>query len=512
LSLYTAWGKLLFNIHLGFVHMGINPGKNLSVFIRAAIILLWVGMIGVLVQRTYFDGRGSHARAGGSASQLRPREEWMGIYWGEDKVGYAVSKIKRARDGYQMDEQAVMDLTVMGTAQRIDTEISSQVDNAFILRSFSFRMLSNLFSLEAEGKVDGSRLQIEMASGAGTKRTAIELTEAPCLAGTLKPLVLAEGLAVGKQLRYSVFDPATMASVPVDIVVEGKEHLDISGRSIECYRLSSTFKGITLRTWIDEEGNTMREESPLGLMLVRESKVDALAGNWRGSTRDFITATAISVSNPITEASPAYLKVRLRNCDPEGFDLPSERQVLDGDTLEITREDLSAVPGCAIPVGGKEMREYLSPTPFVQSADPALRKQAGDIIGDERDALAAAMRIQQWVYRTIEKKPTLSIPSALDVLRLKVGDCNEHAVLFVALCRAAGIPSKLCAGLVYNQGSFYYHAWSEVFAGRWVSVDPTLDQLPADATHIRLVEGGLERQLEIVRLIGVLQVEVIEYR
>jgi transglutaminase-like putative cysteine protease len=256
----------------------------------------------------------------------------------------------------------------------------------------------------------------------------------------------------------------------------------------------------------------MREESPLGLLLVRESKVDALAGNWRGTKRDFITASAIPLDNPITEESPSYLRVRLQNCDLEGFNLTSERQELHGDTLEITREDLLQVPGCAIPIGGKEMQEYLSPTPFIQSADPTLRRQAAEIIGDEHDALRAAMLIQQWVYRTIEKKPTLSIPSALDVLKLKVGDCNEHAVLFTALCRAAGIPSRFCAGLVYNQGSFYYHAWSEVFAGRWVSVDPALDQLPADATHIRLVEGGLDRQLEIVRLIGVLKVEVIEYR
>jgi hypothetical protein len=492
--------------------MGRIRGKTVSFAVRAAIIVLWLGMIGVLVHRMYFDGRGSYARAGSAVSQLRPREEWMGMYWGEDKVGYTVSKIKKAREGYQIDERAVMDLTVMGTAQRVDTEITSLVDDAFNLRSFSFRMLSNLFSFSAEGTVHGRRMQLELTSNAGTKRTDIELPEVPCLAGSLKPLVLAEGLSVGKQLRYSVFDPSTMASVPVEITVEGKEHLEIRGTSIECYRLSSTFKGITLRSWIDEAGNTMREESPLGLLLVRESKADALTGNWRGSTRDFITASAIPVDNPITKAAPAYLRVRLLNCALDGFDLSSERQVLRGDTLEIIREELSDMPGCAIPVGGKEMQEFLGSTPFIQSADPSLRRQAGEIIGDERESLRAAGLIKGWVYRTIEKKPTLSIPSALDVLKLRVGDCNEHTVLFVALCRAAGIPSRFCAGLVYNQGSFYYHAWSEVFAGRWVSVDPTLDQLPADAAHIRLVEGGLERQLEIIRLIGVLKVEVIEYR
>ncbi len=489
-----------------------NRRNNSAVIVRAAITLCWAGVIGLPVQWTCPDGRCADVGAGKAATQLPPREEWMGIYWGEDKVGYTVTKINKAGDGYQINEQAVMDLTVMGTAQRVDTDGSSAVDNAFNLRSFSFRMISSQFSFAVEGNISGSRLLLESTSVAGTKRTEIELVEPPCLAGTLKPLLLAEGLAVGKRLRYSVFDPAILASIPVDIEVEGREPMEIRGRSIECYRLKSTFQGITLRSWIDGEGNTMREESPLGLLLVRESKADALTGNWRGTKKDFITASAIPLEKPITVAHPSYLRVRLLNCILEGFDLSSERQALRGDTLEITREDLSVLPGCSIPVGGKEMQAFLGSTPFIQSADPALRRQAGDIIGDERDALGAAGLIRQWVYRTIEKKPTLSIPDALDVLKLKVGDCNEHAVLFVALCRAAGIPSRCCAGLVYNQGSFYYHAWSEIFAGRWVSVDPILDQMPADATHIRLVAGDLDRQIEIVRLIGVLKVEVIEYR
>ena len=108
-----------------------------------------------------------------------------------------------------------------------------------------------------------------------------------------------------------------------------------------------------------------------------------------------------------------------------------------------------------------------------------IKNEAREIIGDEKDALKAVNLINKWVYRNIEKKPTISIPSALDVLETRRGDCNEHATLFVALCRSMGIPSKLCAGIVYTQGRFYYHAWSDVFVGSWISVDPTMNQLPA---------------------------------
>jgi transglutaminase-like putative cysteine protease len=117
----------------------------------------------------------------------------------------------------------------------------------------------------------------------------------------------------------------------------------------------------------------------------------------------------------------------------------------------------------------------------------------------------------KWVYKNIDKKPTLSIPSALEVLKTKQGDCNEHAVLMAALCRAAGIPAKICSGIVYLNGSFYYHAWVEVYLNRWVSVDPTLNQFPADVTHIKFIEGEMESQIAVLKLVGKLNLEILEY-
>ena len=49
----------------------------------------------------------------------------------------------------------------------------------------------------------------------------------------------------------------------------------------------------------------------------------------------------------------------------------------------------------------------------------------------------------------------------------------------------------------------------EVWLDEWVAVDPTFGQYPADASHIRFVVGGLAQQVEIVRLIGNLDIEVL---
>ena len=73
-----------------------REGVRIYRVVRLSIIIVWILVMGVLIQRTYFNASESYINTNRSAHQLRPREEWMGIYWGKDKVGYSVSKIKKA--------------------------------------------------------------------------------------------------------------------------------------------------------------------------------------------------------------------------------------------------------------------------------------------------------------------------------------------------------------------------------------------------------------------------------
>jgi hypothetical protein len=78
------------------------------------------------------------------------------------------------------------------------------------------------------------------------------------------------------------------------------------------------------------------------------------------------------------------------------------------------------------------------------------------------------------------------------------------------------LPTRVNVGLAYVLGAFYYHAWPEVYLterdgrGRWMPVDPTFNQFPADATHVRLLRGGLDRQAAILPLIGQVEITVLE--
>ena len=78
--------------------------------------------------------------------------------------------------------------------------------------------------------------------------------------------------------------------------------------------------------------------------------------------------------------------------------------------------------------------------------------------------------------------------------------------------RSVGIPARIVAGLVYKDGKFYYHAWNEAHINRWISMDAILKQMPVDATHIKLVNGGIEKQIQIVGMIGTLKLTVLDYK
>ena len=79
-----------------------------------------------------------------------------------------------------------------------------------------------------------------------------------------------------------------------------------------------------------------------------------------------------------------------------------------------------------------------------------------------------------WIEKNIKKRPVLSLPDALSTLENRMGDCNEHAVLFAAMARAVYIPAKIEAGVVYLNGRFYYHAWNLVNLGGGIGSRPTL--------------------------------------
>lgn len=474
------------------------------------IVGVWVVLMTLLVLKQTAAFRPVQLGKQYIGAFVESRQDWSGIYLQESKIGYSSSQIKRIEEGYQITEETVMDLTVMDLPQRIRTRVNSVVDADMRLQILSFQLAAGIVSMSVTATVRGDRMRLQIQTGGKTELRRISLKEPPVLTSSLRYFVLKQGIKPGMEYSYPFFDPLTLSTRSMKVQVLGKEPLKLGKRTIECYRVLTSFQDITVSSWVNDQGETLREESPMGLVMLKESREQAMHGGW-GDRPDITAVTAIKVDRSFSAGELSYLKLRLRNVDLGGFELNGGRQTLNGQELEIRLEQLPDARTAVAPAADTELAPYVQPSPFIQSDDPDIVACARKHGGSLQDPVAAVRALNTWVYATIAKKPTLSIPSATAVLESRQGDCNEHAVLLAALCRAAGIPARVAAGLVHQRGSFFYHAWCEVFLGGWVTVDPALNQFPADVSHIKFVAGEPESHVAILRLIGRLEIDVLEF-
>jgi transglutaminase-like putative cysteine protease len=187
------------------------------------------------------------------------------------------------------------------------------------------------------------------------------------------------------------------------------------------------------------------------------------------------------------------------------------RQSLQHKILTIRKESISnLLSQKRAQRASQQMKIYLEPAPLIQSDHPVILAKAMKIVSPDDSTVVKARKLVKWVNENLRKRPVLSVPNALQAFNQRMGDCNEHAVLLAALARAAGIPAQVEAGLVYQKGRFYYHAWNVLYLGGWITADSVRGQLPADVTHLRFVRG-IERQIDLVGMIGKVKIEVLSY-
>ncbi len=154
--------------------------------------------------------------------------------------------------------------------------------------------------------------------------------------------------------------------------------------------------------------------------------------------------------------------------------------------LELTSHDRAGAT-TTLPIKEEKFGDYLKPTRVMEVDHPTVVATAQRIVGATRDARTAATKIADAVFHMLVKRsPELGEPSAVQILRDRVGDCSEHALLFTTLCRAAGIPARRCSGWVCIGSDWGAHAWTEIWVGEWIGADPTTNEIGTRARYIML--------------------------
>lgn len=507
--------------------------------LAGAILIFWVAMVGLQIRREYYQPELS--RLAEAALSLAPGVNFYTLRMGDRTVGLATSRLDTVSGGFVLEDLLSLELPALGETGTAVVRTRVSLSPSLVMTDFSFSLDSEVGRYEATGSVEGDTLlHLDLATGESRQSMTHRLSQPPIFAAALPIRVaVGEGLEVGKRLRLPVFDPSSLSTRTVEVRVVEHDTLLVpdsvildpeTGRwapahfdSVPSWRVAELYGGVQVESWVDADGRVIRASSPLGYSmekteyeLARQAQEDARAVMGYPPDDDIILSTAIRSNVDLGEVENySELRFLLGGVDLEGFQLDGGRQTLRGDTLTIRQEVWGDIrPDYnELPYPRMDFIEYLRPEPLIQSDDEGIIQAAEELASWrfmwDKDPKRVTRVLTTGVNRMLEKRITFSVPNAVQVLESRQGDCNEHTVLFVAMARALGLPARTAVGLVYVDGAFFYHAWPEVWLGEWVAVDPTFGQYPADAAHLRFVIGGLAQQVEIIRLIGNLNIEVL---
>jgi Transglutaminase-like superfamily len=450
----------------------------------------------------------------------RPKDgEWFGLYLLGKKVGYVYVHLEllpgssgKARSTNELYFRAEV-------ANRVSERRHREV------RIYEAKPNGRLLSFVVEQSGDGGTQTLEATNTPKGLRIVRKRPGQPDEERDLPPS--AETIETADQPRVAllrnapqenvVTDGTDLQSYRVTSKVEKGEERIIGGVPVKLQRVItiSEKENVPANALLTSDGETVEIDMGGAMRVVSEPEGTAK----RLDKVEVFALTRVVLPNSLPEERrqvPGEVKMVVSGL-PERFHQKSARQsyrVLPGGQTEITLRAQPPAPErrAERPLRDPSGGEYLKPTLAVESDHPEIRALATRVLEGEKDAWEATKKIASWVHSNLTRDYGASADRATDVLRQKKGDCTEHSLLSVALMRAAGIPARRVDGLVYlaNEDgvpALYWHEWVEAFVGEWTQLDPTFNQMVADATHFALGEEG---GAEITPLIGSLKVVEIK--
>jgi len=459
------------------------------------------------------------------------QEYWTGIIFNGEKIGLTHLAIRTSAESgaaYELRAEALLAFHFLGLSKRVTLKAQDWVTEELRLVRFVHEYDLDGQSMKLTGTVQDAQLVVDRETAGRRSRETIPLSEPiyPTSAIVLYPTV--QGLAVGRDFAYQVYDGQRQELARVTQTIEGYQESDLyDGRA---FKVPTSAGGQESTLWINDRGEPVLEMAWHGMLIsTRESERRAKGYLAQASVnkRDVLvefSRVRPNVALPQPKAV-TMMQVLLRDLPPD-FVVPSDRlqqcHPRDGSggpevecRIEAARvSDIAAAASASPPPvpSNADLRKYLNPSPAIHSNDPDTHRRARDIVAPGRDPLQQISRLVDWIQREVEQQP-VDVFSSSDVLEKRKAECQGLTWLYAAFARTLGIPTRVTNGLVYSEelNGFLYHTWAESWVGgRWLPVDPTFGQVGVDATHIKLLDGDrLADLLPLVDLVGKIRIEIV---
>ena len=491
--------------------------KRLGVLVRAMLGALALALGGCA--SLYFQDAGPPPPIRRELGKLPFSEYWTGIVFNGEKIGFTHFTIRRdpGTENYEIRSEASFVLRFLGIEKKIQLRSRDVIGGDLTLVEFAYRYQIDGSELQLTGRRHGDELAATIVT-AGTpheQRLPVKGKLYPSSVINLYPVV--HGLEIGREHGYRVYNGQTQSMADVTQRITGYERSDLFLGN--AFKVETAMGGQSVTSWIGPDGRLVFELAMRGVMI--SYLEDA------GSATRYLALASLNKKESLIEYSlvrPDYPIDNPRAVSGLRVALSGGNRLPPSDAWQrcaTEQQEIQCAMGRAIgtettraePPPEALRARYLQSSPAVQSRDPSIRRLADEIVGGSASTEERIARILRWLEHNVEKAP-IDVFSALDVLQQRKAECQGHAYLYIALARAAGIPTRMVNGLVYSEEfrGFLYHSWAESLVGMdWRAVDPIFGQAAADATHIKLVEGeNLAELVPLMDWVGKVTIRVLE--
>lgn len=433
-------------------------------------------------------------------------DQWYDVREDGRKTGWFHSVWRRSElDGrptiHDRTESASAETRLMGGIEDVFASQSvtdlERAEDGTLLRMRTERTEGDR-TTTSETRRDGDSYVFTQVAAGRTERHVVKTAEAVPVdtEAFLAPRVRRGEIAVGGELTYAATNFAAERIETVRLRVEAREPVATRTGTAECWRVLERVDGRPGEAtwWIDDRGIVARQRQ--GTTSI-ERTTESAARRLDPSAAAFeITIPADPELPRATSLDRCVVEVEIRRA--EGLDLPDfsatpfSREVSrDGDRIrvELTAYDDRAAT-VELPVKDAAFAKALEATNLYAPDSEIVRAAYAEAISkvplaQRTDGRTVARALLRYVFATLRKQSgPAAQPTAPEILEARMGDCSEHAVLFVALCRAGGLPARRLTGYAQVGEMWGAHSFCEIWLGKWIGADPTTNELGTRARYL----------------------------
>ncbi len=488
-----------------------NSFSNRVKIINVVVFCAWVVLISILLYKNYTGIQ--LEKTGILKEQFSKKTYWYDIYTGTAKIGFAVTTIEKAGNEIIIKHEREINLVKNDGGKAIFIEKQKILsDSYYSIKSFEFSSnFKGEKGLKVNGEVDKDTI-IFFLESPEKKKTYKASTNGKAfyLTLTLIPAMHQKNTAPNTSFLIPMLSFSKLSIEDVKVVLKEIRPLKAGTNilSINKFRVGDSI------IWSNEKGIIIKEDNPSGMTLYSQTK--DIAMNPAGGILFDYTSLPFFKSNKVIPDSEKLtllkLKIKGFKTDPQLYE-NSLVTLEKNNILKIEKQDIEQLKEktYTLPYRKDDLNEYLSPDEWVRSNYKPLQN-TGRIYARSRnnDAFIFANYLTGYLYTLIRTNPMFVLANSREILKSLRGDYLERTVMFASYSRAGGLPTRLIGGLVYNDGYFYFHTWPEVWFDKWVPVDPTFVQFPADVTHIPLRKGTLKDITSLIEDLKNIKIEVME--